>query len=143
MAAEPAEMGPVAYLVAEFPGHRITGEGLGALLDLVDRGLIRILDLAFVRKEGDRVKVVDLSDLDHDGTFDVRVFEGAASGLLDASDLDDASTVVAPDATAAILIYENLWAAPLASALRRRGAQLVASGFIPLDELTASLDATE
>jgi len=141
MADEAEEMGPIAYLVVEFPSHRMTGEGLAALLDIVDRGLIRILDLAFVRKDGDQVSVLELADLEGDGTFDISVFEGASSGLLDRGDLDDAATAVGQDSTAAILVYENRWATRLASALRRNGAQLVASGFIPLDALAASLDA--
>ena len=135
------EMGPVGYLIVEFPAHRVTGEGMAALVDLVDRGLIRILDLTFLRKEGDVVTVAQLDDLDRDGTFDVSVFEGASSGLLDRGDVDEAGKAVASDATAAILLYENVWATPFVSALRRNGAQLVAAGFIPHDALAASVDA--
>ena len=134
-------MGPIGYLIVEFPAHRVTGEGLAALLDLVDRGLIRVLDLTFVRKEGDVVTVAELDNLDRDGTFDVSVFEGASSGLLDSGDVQEAGKAMANDATAAILLYENVWATPFVSALRRNGAQLVAAGFIPLDALAASLDA--
>jgi hypothetical protein len=138
------EMGPVGYLVVEFPGNRMTGEGFPILLDLVDRGLIRILDLVFVRKDADgTVSVVELSDLDRDGEMNLAVFEGASSGLLDADDLGDAGNVIEPNSSAGILVYENRWAAPLASALRRGGAQLVASGHIPLEAIAASLDATE
>jgi len=135
------EMGPVGYLIIEFPAHRATGEGLAALLDLVDRGLIRILDLAFVRKDGDRVVVLQLDALDPSGAFDVGVFEGASSGLLGPDDVAEAAKAVASDTTAAILLYENRWATRLVSALRRNGAQLVAAGFIPLDEVAAALDA--
>jgi len=134
-------MGPVGYLIVEFPAHRATGEGLAALLDLVDRGLIRILDLAFVRKDGDRVVVLQLDALDPSGAFDVGVFEGASSGLLGPDDVAEAAKAVASDTTAAILLYENRWATRLVSALRRNGAQLVAAGFIPLDEVAAALDA--
>jgi len=134
-------MGPVGYLIIEFPAHRATGEGLAALLDLVDRGLIRILDLAFVRKDGDRVVVLQLDALDPSGAFDVGVFEGASSGLLGPDDVAEAAKAVASDTTAAILLYENRWATRLVSALRRNGAQLVAAGFIPLDEVAAALDA--
>jgi len=142
MADEVEEMGPVGYLVAEFPAHRATGEGLAALLDLVDRGLIRILDLAFVRKEGDRTVVLELDALDGDGTFDVSVFDGASSGLLGADDVEEAAKAVASDTTAAVLLYENRWAARFTTALRRNGAQLVAAGFIPLDAIAAALDAS-
>lgn len=138
------EMGPVGYLVVEFPGNRMTGEGFPILLDLVDRGLIRILDLVFVRKDPDgALSVLELSDLDRDGKMNLAVFEGASSGLLDADDLTDAGKVLEPGSSAGILIYENRWAAPFAAALRRGGAQLVASGHIPLEAIAASLDATE
>jgi len=138
------EMGPVGYLVVEFPGSRMTGEGFPILLDLVDRGLIRILDLVFVRKDADgTMTVVELSDLDRDGEMNLAVFDGASSGLLDADDLGDAGNVIEPGSSAGILVYENRWAAPLASALRRGGAQLVASGHIPLEVIAASLDAAE
>jgi hypothetical protein len=138
------EMGPVGYLVVEFPGNRMTGEGFPILLDLVDRGLIRILDLVFVRKDADgTVTVVELSDLDRDGEMNLAVFDGASSGLLDADDLGDAGNVIEPGSSAGILVYENRWAAPFASALRRGGAQLVASGHIPLEVIAASVDAAE
>jgi SAM-dependent methyltransferase len=138
------EMGPIDYLIVEFPGNKMTGEGFPILLDLVDRGLIRILDLLFVVKAEDgTTTVVDISDLDHDGTLDLAVFQGASSGLLDPSDVDDASGVLEPGSSAGILIYENRWAAPLAAALRRGGGQLVARGGIPMDALVASLDAAD
>jgi hypothetical protein len=106
--------------------------------------LIRILDLLFVRKDEDgTVRAVELSDLDRDGKMNLAVFEGASSGLLDADDLSHAGNVIEPGSSAGILIYENRWAAPFASALRRGGAQLIASGHIPLEAIAASLDATE
>jgi Family of unknown function (DUF6325) len=138
------EMGPVDYVVVEFPGNRMTGEGFPILLDLVDRGIIRILDLMFVRKDKDgSTTVVELSDIDRDGTMDLAVFHGARSGLLDTDDVADAASVIEPGSSAGVLIYENRWAAPFAAALRRGGAQLVASGRIPMDALVASLDAAE
>jgi hypothetical protein len=144
MTGERDEMGPVGYLVVEFPDNRMTGEGLPILLDLADRGLIRILDLVFVRKDTDgKVIVAELSDFDGDGELDLAVFHGASSGLLDAGDLADAGDVIEPGSSAGILVYENRWAAPFVSALRRGGAQLVASGSIPLDAISASLDASE
>jgi hypothetical protein len=140
--AEP--MGPISYLIVEFPGNKMTGEGLPILVDLVDRGLIRILDLAFVMRDDDgTVRAMDLQDLDGDGSLDLTVFEGVGSGLLDQSDFADAAPVIAPGSSAGILIFENRWATDFVQALRGSDAQLVAAGYIPQDALVASLDATE
>jgi hypothetical protein len=136
--------GPIDYLVVEFPGARLTGEALPILVDLVDRGLVRIIDLRFVRRTADgRVTAIELADLDHDGTLDVAVFEGVSSGLLDDGDLDEAGAVLEGDCAAAVLVYENVWAAPFARAVRRSGGQLIASGRIPVQAILARLDADE
>jgi len=141
MADEP--LGPISYLIVEFPGNTMTGEGLANLVDLVDQGLIRILDLTFVTRETDgTVRALDLRDIDHDGTLDLTIFEGASSGMLDDSDLADAAPAIEPGSSAGILVFENRWAAPFTEALRRSGAELVAAGYIPQDALLASLDAT-
>ncbi|MER5537589.1 DUF6325 family protein [Streptomyces mirabilis] len=137
-------MGPIDYIVVEFPGNRMTGEGLPLLVDLVDRGVIRILDLMFVRKEEDGSVVgMEIADLTGDGALDLAVFEGASSGLLGEDDIEEAGSALEPGNSAGILVYENLWAAPFATALRRGGAQLVASGRIPVPAVLAALDATE
>jgi hypothetical protein len=137
-------LGPISYLIVEFPGNKMTGEGLPILVDLVDRGLIRILDLRFITRKADgSTQFIDLQDIDRDGTFDVAVFDGASSGLLDESDISDATSVIEPGSSAGILIFENRWATPFTQALRRGNAQLVAAGYIPHDILAASLDATE
>lgn len=144
MVEEESLMGPVDYLVVEFPGSRMTGEGLPILVDLVERGLIRVLDLEFVEKQADGSVVgIKIADLDGDGTLDLSVFEGAFSGLLDDEDLVNAGNVLEPGSSAGILIYENVWAAPFAAALRRGGAQLVASGRIPSVDLESALDAAD
>ncbi|MCX5071832.1 DUF6325 family protein [Streptomyces sp. NPDC060334] len=136
------DMGPVDYLVIEFPGNRMTGEGFPLLVDLVDRGVIRILDLVFVRKDADgSVMAVELRDLGDE--VDLSVFEGASSGLLDQGDIDDAGVALEPGNSAGIIVYENTWAAPFARAMRRAGAQLVAAGRIPVQSLLATLDAME
>jgi hypothetical protein len=138
------DIGPIDYLVVEFPGSKMTGEGLPLLVDLVDRGIIRILDFVFVKKELDgSVRGMAIADLDKDGTLDLAVFEGASSGLLGQEDLDEAGTVLEPGSSAGLLVYENRWAAPFAKALRRGGGQLVAHGRIPVQAVLAALDATE
>src|SRR3954453_23843705 len=138
------QMGPVDYMVVEFPGNRMTGEGLPLLIDLVDRGIIRILDFAFVMKELDgAVHAIAISDFDGDGQLDLAAFEGASSGLLDEGDLDEAGGILEPGSSAGVLVYENLWAAPFAVALRRGGGQLVASGRIPVQALLAAVDALD
>jgi Family of unknown function (DUF6325) len=138
------DMGPIDYLVVEFPGSKMTGEGLPLLVDLVDRGIIRILDLVFVKKELDgSISGMAIADFDKDGKLDLAVFEGASSGLLGQDELDDAGAVLEPGSSAGLLLYENRWAAPFASALRRGGGQVVASGRIPIQDVIAALDATE
>ena len=138
------ETGPIDYLVVEFPGNRMNGEAFPLLIDLVDRGLIRIIDLAFVRKDLDgSVTGLAVTDLDNDGELDWTIFHGASSGLLDPADLEEAGSVLEPGSSAGVLVYENVWAAPFASALRRSGGQLVASGRIPVQALLAALDAVE
>jgi hypothetical protein len=136
--------GPIDYLVVEFPGNRMTGEAFPLLVDLVDRGLIRIIDFVFIRKEADgQVTVLDIEDVDGDGELDLAVFQGASSGLLGPDDLREAANALEPNCSASVLVYENVWAAPFATALRRSGAQLVASGRIPVQAILAALDATE
>ncbi len=145
MAAEIEEMGPIDYIVVEFPGNKFTGEAFPALLDLVDQGLIHVLDLLFVRKELDgSVDALAISDLGGDDSdFDLTIFEGASSGLLGDDDIAEAAEAIEPGSSAGLLVYENVWAAPFAAAVRRSGGQLVASGRIPVQAILASLDALE
>ena len=137
------DIGPIDYLVVEFPGNRMTGEGFPILVDLVDRGIIRIIDLAFFTKAEDgSVTAVNIADLGG-GDFDMTVFEGASSGLIHQDDVDEASALIAPGSSIGILVYENVWAGPFAAALRRGGGQMVAQGRIPVQALLAALDAAE
>ncbi|MFF9093975.1 MULTISPECIES: DUF6325 family protein [unclassified Streptomyces] len=137
-------MGPIDYVVVEFPGNHMTGEGFPLLVDLVDRGIIRILDLMFIRKDEDgKVTALEIADVTGDGELDLTVFEGVSSGLLGQDDLEEAAAAVEPGNAAGLLIYENLWAAPFAAALRRGGAQLVASGRLNVQAVLASLEAAE
>jgi Family of unknown function (DUF6325) len=142
-AEDTEEMGPVDYLVVEWPGRQPTGEAAPLLVDLVDRGLIRILDLAFVTKgEDGSVARLEITDLGQK-VEELKVFEGASSGLLADDDIGEAGEALEPGTSAALLVYENSWAAPFAAALRRSGGQLVASGRIPIQAIAAALDAAE
>lgn len=137
------EMGPIDYLIVEWPGRQPTGEALPHLVDLVDRGLIRILDLSFIAKAEDgSVAAMEIADLgDEVDVF--ATFEGASSGLLGDDDIAEAGNALEPGTSAALLVFENSWAAPFAAAVRRSGGQLVASGRIPVQDVLAALDAVE
>jgi hypothetical protein len=138
------EMGPIDYVVLEWPGDApVTGEVMPLLLDLVERGTIRILDIGIIVKDADGSVVVgDLVELAEQAEG-LAEFAGASSGLLGPDDLQEAAAAVEPGTVAAVLVWENRWAAPVAAALRRSGGQLVATGRIPVQALLASLDATE
>lgn len=138
------DVGPIDYLALEFPGGRLQGDGLRALLDLVERGIIRILDLRVAKRteDGD-VIAVSLSDLDHDGELDLTVFEGVGSGLLDDDDLDQGVSLIEPGNAVGLIVYENAWAGPFVTAMRAAGAQVIASGRIPVEDVAAALDALE
>ena len=138
------EMGPIDYMVLEWAGDQpVTGEVMPLLLDLVDRGIIRILDLGFIVKgEDGSVAAIDLAEVAQ-SSGGLADFEGASSGLLGQDDLEEAATVLEPGTVAAVLVWENSWAAPVAAALRRSGGQLAASGRIPVQAILASLEATE
>lgn len=136
-------VGPISYLVVEFPGNKMTGEGFPILVDLVERGIIRILDLVFVTVGADgTVTRLELADLDGDGVLDLSVFQGVSSGLLDDSDLADAAGVLESGSSAGVLVFENRWASPFIEALRHGGAVPIAAGYISQDDLLSSLDAT-
>ena len=142
-AEEIDELGPIDYLVVEWPGRQPTGEAAPYLVDLVERGLIRVLDLAFVTKDEDgNVAGVEISEI-ADQVEEMRVFEGASSGLLSDEDASEAAEALEPGTSAALLVYENRWAAPFAAAVRRSGGQLVASGRIPVQAMIAALEAAE
>jgi hypothetical protein len=137
-------VGPIDYLVLEFPQATITGQGMAILLDLVDKGIIRILDLRFVVRAADgSFTAVALSDLDGDGDLDLAVFEGAESGLLDDDDLAEAASLIAPASAAGLLVYENTWAGPFVTAMRDAGGEVLASGRIAATDIIDALDALE
>jgi hypothetical protein len=140
---ETVEMGPIDYILVEWPGRQPNGEVAPHLVDLVDRGLIRILDLALIAKDEDgSVAGIELEDLGDDG-MELSVFAGASSGLISDEDIGEAASALEPGTSAALLVFENTWAAPFATAVRRSGGQLVASGRIPVQAIEAALDAAE
>jgi hypothetical protein len=137
------EMGPIDYVLIEWPGQQPSGEAAPLLVDLVDRGIIRVLDFAFITKdEAGDVAGVEISQV-ADQVPELRVFEGASSGLLSDDDTAEAATALEPGTSAALLVYENRWAGPFAAAVRRSGGQLVADGRIPTQSLLAAVDAAE
>ena len=141
----PGMMGPISYLIVEFPGNRMTGEGFPILVDLVDRGVIRILDLVFVRRDQDgSMQAIDLADIDHDGQFDLAVFEGVSAGLIDASDIADATPVIEPGSSAGHPdLRESLGRALHWGPASRRCASWWPPATSPMTPSSASLDATD
>jgi hypothetical protein len=138
------EMGPIDYMVLEWQGELpAAGEVQPLLLELVDRGIIRILDIAFLTKDEDgSVSALEVGDLKQAAAAFAE-FQGASSGLLGFDDLEEAAAALDPGTSAAVLVWENRWAAPVAAALRRSGGQLVASGRIPVQAVLAALDEVE
>jgi hypothetical protein len=133
------EMGPIDYVLLEWPGRQPNGEIAPLILDLVDRGIIRLIDIALMVKDEDgQIAALDLASLPEFSDF-----EGASTGLIDQADLDEAANALEPGTSAAVLVWENRWAAGVATAVRRSGGQLVASGRIPIQAILAALDALE
>jgi hypothetical protein len=138
------ELGPVDYLVVEFPAGRsnFTGEMAAELVSLVDTGTIRVLDLLVLHKADDgTVEAFEIDDLDE--LDELRVLEGGIAEILAAEDVAPLAAAMENGSTAGVLVWENSWAAPFASAARRAGGQLVATGRIPIQAILASLEAEE
>ncbi|WP_175582711.1 DUF6325 family protein [Nocardioides guangzhouensis] len=137
-------VGPIDYLAIEFPGAKLTGEGLAALLDLVDRGIIRVLDLRAAKVDTDgTVTAMEIADFDGDGTLDLAVFQGVQSGLLDDDDLSQSAGLIEPGNGVALILYENTWAGPFVAAMRKAGAEVVSSGRIPANDVIELLEQLE
>jgi hypothetical protein len=136
------ELGPIDYLVVEWPeGTAPDGKAFPHLVQLVENGIIHILDLAFVSKSADgEVIGLSLDEVSQDAV-ELQVFEGVSAGVLDDSDLADAAEAISPGTSAAVIVYENTWAAPFAVALRKSGAQVVANGRVPVQQIVASIEA--
>ena len=138
------ELGPVDWIVVEFPGSRFNGEIAPALRDLVQRDLIRVLDLLILKKDQDgALEAFELSDLDPSEVGELRSYEQELGMLLSEDDATAVAAAVEPGSSAAVLVWENTWAAPFASAVRRSGGQLVASGRIPIQAMLAVIEADE
>ncbi|MFZ0530539.1 MAG: DUF6325 family protein [Propionicimonas sp.] len=136
------ELGPVDWLVVEFPGSRFKGEIAPALDDLVERGIIRVLDLLLLRKDADgEVEAFELSDLEEEEIGGLRSYETELAMLLSAEDVESLAASVEPGSSAAVLIWENTWAVPFATAVRRAGGQLVSNGRIPVQAILAAIEA--
>ena len=136
-------LGPIDYLAVEWPGRHVTGEGFRLLMDLVDHEVVRVLDLLFVAKGADgNVSKVDVADVEHSDALDERLW-GLSSGLLDQSDIDEVASAIGPGSLAGILVYENVWAVPMWTAIDRSSARLVGAGRIVADDLIAALDAED
>jgi hypothetical protein len=138
------ELGPVDYLVVEFPAGaaHFTGEMVAELAGLVEAGTIRVLDLLILQKDDDgSVEAVEIDDLD--AVDELRAIEAEIAEILAAEDVEHLAAAMEPGSVAGVLVYENRWAAPFASAARRSGGQLIASGRIPIQAIIASLEADE
>ena len=135
------ELGPVDWIVVEFPGSRFKGEIAPALEELVRRNIVRILDLLIMKKDQDgALEAFELSDLEDSELGALRSYETELAMLLSEDDVNAVAAAVEPGSTAAVLVWENTWAAPFVSAVRRAGGQLVASGRIPVQALLAVIE---
>lgn len=138
------ELGPVDWIVVEFPGSKFNGQIASALRDLVERDLVRVLDLLVLKKDADgSLEAFELSDLDEGEIGELRGYESELAMLLSEEDVTSLAAAIEPGSSAGVLVWENTWAAPFASAVRRSGGQLVASGRIPIQALLAAIEVDE
>jgi hypothetical protein len=136
------ELGPVDYLIVEFPAgaQNFTGEGIDELVKLHDAGIVRVMDVLILAKdENGAVEAMELSDLDDLG--ELARIEAQLAETLAEEDVENLAAAMDPGSVAGVLIYENLWAAPFASAIRRAGGQLIANGRIPIQAIIAAVEA--
>ena len=145
MNAQNEELGPVDVVVIAWPpGSPMTGEALPLFVDLVDRKIIRVLDVMLVKKDEDGSVVgFEAKDLTDQGIGDLTIFEGASSGLLGEDDVAEAAGVLDPGSAAAVIVFENRWAGAFAAAVRRNGGELVAFQRIPVEQVIETLEALE
>jgi hypothetical protein len=139
------EVGPIDIAVIGYPADApMTGEAAPLLVDLVERGIIRVLDVLFVTKNEDGTfSGFDARDLTEKGVGDFAVFEGASSGLLGDEDAEKVADEIEPGSAAVMIVYENRWAAPFIAAVRRNGGEAIAFERIPAQDVIDALDALE
>ena len=136
------ELGPVDWIVVEFPGSKFNGEIAPVLQDLVERRLIKVLDLMMLRKDdAGELEIFEVSDLEDGELGELRTEEAELAMVLSEQDVLDIAETIEPGSTAAVLVWENLWAAPFGAAVRHAGGQLVASGRIPIQAVIAAIEA--
>ena len=145
MGSTDMEIGPIDIAVIGYPPDApMTGEAAPLLVDLVERGIIRVLDVLFVTKNEDGTfSGFDARDLSDKGVGDFEVFEGASSGLLGDEDAEKAAEAIEPGSAAVMIVYENRWAAPFVAAVRRNGGEAIAFERIPAQDVIDALDALE
>lgn len=140
--AAEAELGPVDYLVVEYPSGQMSGEGIPHLIGLVEQGIISIIDLVVVRKNGDSYQALHPADVVAVAP-ELAALEDSAIDLLNEEDLDQIAGIIAADSAAVVIVYENTWAGPLVAAMRRAGGQVVAAGRIGVEDLLNALAQDE
>ena len=145
MEAHEDELGPIDIVVIAYPaGAPMTGDAVPIFVDLVERGIIRVLDVLFViQNEDGTVSGFEATDLDGDSIGDLKVFEGASTGLLGEEDVASVGETLEPGTAAVMIVYENRWAAPFAAAVRRNGGVLVANHRITAQELMDAIDTAD
>jgi hypothetical protein len=145
MEAHEDELGPIDIVVIAYPaGAPMTGDAVPIFVDLVERGIIRVLDVLFVIQNDDgTVSGFEATDLDGDSIGDLKVFEGASTGLLGEDDVASVGETLEPGTAAVMIVYENRWAAPFAAAVRRNGGVLVANHRITAQELMDAIDTAD
>ncbi|MCB9371571.1 MAG: DUF1269 domain-containing protein [Microthrixaceae bacterium] len=137
-------IGPIDFILIELDPDKLRGEAAAALLDLVEAGVVRLLDVALLAKDADGdVAAIDLAEAAAEAAGDFGAIAGAQSGLLSDEDLAEAGDALEPGKVGAIIVYENAWAAPFAAAVRRAGGELIASARIPAQDVLDALDALD
>ncbi|MGZ4490195.1 MAG: DUF6325 family protein [Nocardioidaceae bacterium] len=144
MSVDIDQLGPVDWMVVEFPGDKLNGEIAPVLKDYVDRGLVKVLDLLFLKKDANgNFEAYEATDLEDTEIGELRAQESELAMLLSEQDVADLAETIEPGSSGAVLVWENTWAAPFGAAVRHSGGQLVASGRIPIQAVLAAAAADD